>query len=187
MAGLASTSKLNQVGTARSINPHTGGSPPNWVAQQAVHFAGEPVQTGGVVMLDGPGREKAQRRKLQAGRRIKVKLIAAIVPKPLLVTGWALPDEHGETESERNGGAQSIHLAVPAGAVYYFEADPDKDGGPGNAIALANALNWHGDPHAPDLGNTIKNRRSTLLGEKGYGLGVCGTWRLYEDALGAKP
>jgi len=44
------------------------------------------------------------------------------------------------------------------------------------------ALNWHGDPNAPDFGKTIKNRRSTLLGEKGHGLGVCGTWDFYPGA-----
>ena len=42
---------------------------------------------------------------------------------------------------------------------------------------LATALNWHGATE----GKEIKNRRSTLLGEKGYGLGVCGTWRFYGD------
>ena len=85
--------------------------------------------------------------------------------------GSSLPDP----ERDADGGAKSTHLAVPAGAIYYFEAEPDKDGGPGNAIALANALNWHG---ATD-GTAIKNRRSTLLGEKGYGLGVCGTWNFH--------
>jgi hypothetical protein len=30
---------------------------------------------------------------------------------------------------------------------------------------------WHGATN----GTEIKNRRSTLLGEMGYGLGVCGT------------
>ena len=61
-----------------------------------------------------------------------------------------------------------------AGAVYYFVADSVDA-----AVALANALNWHGDPKAADFGKTIKNRRSTLLGEKGYGLGVCGSWEFY--------
>jgi hypothetical protein len=56
---------------------------------------------------------------------------------------------------------------VPAGAVYYFACDSAKD-----AAALASALNWHGETP----GTTIRNRRSTLLGEKGFGLGVCGTW-----------
>jgi len=59
--------------------------------------------------------------------------------------------------------------------VYYFEADSDSDSEP-EAQRLANDLNWHGtDPSF----QSIRNRRSTLLGEKGYGLGVCGTWDFY--------
>jgi len=94
------------------------------------------------------------------------------VPKPLVVTGWALPDE----ASEEKGGAQSSHLAVPAGAVYYFEADNGTE-----AQKLAGVLNWHGLELPP---TTFKNRRSTLLGEKGFGLGVCGTWNFYADVVG---
>jgi len=89
----------------------------------------------------------------------------------VVVTGYAMADESNEVESERNGGAQSTHLAVPAGAVYYFEAHSAAD-----AVKLANALNWHGTTE----GQEIKNRRSTLLGEKGFGLGVCGTWDFFE-------
>jgi len=69
------------------------------------------------------------------------------------------------------GGAKSTHLAVPAGAVYYFEADSAEA-----AAQLAAALNWHGADTQP---TTLRNRRSTLLGEKGFGLGVCGTWQFY--------
>jgi CRISPR-associated protein Cmr3 len=43
------------------------------------------------------------------------------------------------------------------------------------SAALAAALNWHGEFN----GREIKNRRSTLLGEKGYGLGICGTWKFF--------
>jgi hypothetical protein len=80
------------------------------------------------------------------------------------VTGWAIPSE----DNPNDHGAKSTHLAVPAGAVYYFEADSAEE-----AVRLASALNWHGDTP----GGQIKNRRSTLLGEKGLGLGVCGTWK----------
>lgn len=96
------------------------------------------------------------------------------MPKPLVVTGWALPNP-ADPERDTEGGAKSTHLAVPAGAVYYFEADT-----PEAATALANALNWHG----ATPGTAIKNRRSTLLGEKGYGLGVCGTWQFFADVAG---
>ena len=81
----------------------------------------------------------------------------------------------------RKAGAKSTHLAVPADAVYYFEAGPNPEldtTAEQEAQKLAAALNWHGDT----AGTTIKNRRSTLLGEKGFGLGVCGTWRFYGDA-----
>ncbi len=65
-------------------------------------------------------------------------------------------------------------LAVPAGAVYYFEANSTDE-----ARKLAAALHWHGDPKAADFAKTIKNRRRTLRGEKGFGLGVCGTWSFF--------
>lgn len=107
---------------------------------------------------------------------LAARLVAAIVPKPIPVTGWALPNESDRAE----GGAKPTHLAVPAGAVYYFQAEPDLKGGPGNAAALASALNWHGTTEGTD----IKNRRSTLMGEKGFGLGVCGTWDFHENVTG---
>jgi hypothetical protein len=56
--------------------------------------------------------------------------------------------------------------------VYYFACDSAAD-----ARNLASALNWHGNSD----GSIIKNRRSTLLGEKGFGLGVCGTWQFLGD------
>ncbi|HNQ74169.1 MAG TPA: type III-B CRISPR module-associated Cmr3 family protein [Verrucomicrobiota bacterium] len=98
---------------------------------------------------------------------IAAKLVAALVPKPIPVTGWAAVHPEGD---RARGGAKTTHLAVPAGAMYYFEADTLEDAG-----KLATALNWHG---ARD-GKEVKNRRSTLMGEKGFGLGVCGTWKFF--------
>ena len=72
-----------------------------------------------MLLLDGPGKDKALRKKLQAGQRIPARLVAALVPKPLAVTGWAL----GGYANGDPGGAKSTHLAVPAGAVYYFEVE----------------------------------------------------------------
>jgi hypothetical protein len=40
---------------------------------------------------------------------------------------------------------------------------------------LVAALNWHGD----SPGTEIRNRCSTLMGEKGFGLGVCGSWSFH--------
>jgi len=94
--------------------------------------------------------------------------VAAVVGKSLAVTGWSLGTPESIGIPERTPGAKSTHLAVPAGSIYYFACDTAKD-----AEALAESLNWHG---ADQAGTTIRNRRSTLLGEKGFGLGACGTW-----------
>ena len=173
----------------RPMTSHPGGWLPNWIADREQTFEGDIVPAGTVLLLDGLGREKARRKKLAPGRRIAARLIAALVPKPIVVTGWALPHEGAD---RNQGGAKPTHLAVPAGAVYYFDADS-----PEEARKLAAALNWHGDvaagvppasarstgqaaaggtPAATSTFTTIKNRRSTLFGEKGFGLGVCGTW-----------
>jgi CRISPR type III-B/RAMP module-associated protein Cmr3 len=137
-----------------AVGPHPGGWLPSWVN----HL------TGQVELLDGPGKNAAARRKVPEGKPIQARLVAALIGKPIPVTGYALPHETTGTQ----GGAKPTHLAVPAGAVYYFEADNEDA-----AQKLAAALNWHGSESNP---TTIKNRRSTLMGEKGFGLGVCGTW-----------
>lgn len=152
----------------KPIRRHPGGWLPNWINAES-----------GLVLL----RYRAERRRrdysgtkarrvCDGNEPIGARLVAALVPKPLVVTGWALSDE----ASEEKGGAQSSHLAVPAGAVYYFEADNETE-----AKKLAGVLNWHGLELPP---TTIRNRRSTLLGEKGFGLGVCGTWSFYADVIG---
>jgi hypothetical protein len=150
---------------------HPGGWLPNWICPE----------TGAVLLRTVDEQERSRRRiKNHAGEgyrtdqnatEIPARLVAAVVPKPLVVTGWALPNAANQ-ERGADGGAKSTHLAVAAGAVYYFEAD-SRDA----AVALANALNWQGSTN----GTEIKNRRSTLLGEKGYGLGVCGTWKHFGD------
>jgi hypothetical protein len=145
----------------RPMVPHCGGWLPNWVRQ-----------SDGQVMLRSGERDR-RRYNGKHGRGftqdtgIDARLVAAIVPKPIPVTGWALANDVDRLQ----GGAKSLHLAVPAGAVYYFEAHSAQD-----AAALAVALNWHGSEASP---TTILNRRSTLMGEKGFGLGVCGTWNFH--------
>jgi CRISPR type III-B/RAMP module-associated protein Cmr3 len=137
-----------------TIGSHPGGSLPSWVNHQS----------GEVELLDGPGKNAAQRRGVPIGQPIKAKLVAALVGKSIPITGYALP--HETTLSE--GGAKPTHLAVPAGSVYYFECDDEA-----SAQKLAAALNWHGSHSQP---STVTNRRSTLMGEKGLGLGVCTSW-----------
>jgi len=151
----------------RDINAHPGGWLPNWINP----YNGDVLlKSGDVGRRESESRDVWRQRVRRQGN-ISAKLVSAIVSKPIVVTGWSLPDEGGAGDAEKSGGAQSTHLAVPAGSVYYFEANSRVE-----AAKLAAALNWHG---SDSQRTTIKNRRSTLLGEKGFGLGVCGTRRFH--------
>lgn len=152
-------------GTERKAHP--GGWIPTWICPE----------TGKVLLETVSTEERKRRRSLNAAGQgytsnpnIDAHLVAAITGKPVPVTGYALPHETLKT----SGGAKSTHLAIPAGSVYYFECDSKEA-----AEKLAAALNWHGAGDA----STILNRRSTLMGEKGFGLGVCGTWSFHDGQL----
>jgi len=161
----------------RDIRSHPGGWLPTWVCPESgrVLLKKEDAERGA-----GEPRE-AWRKRVRAMPQLNSHLVAARIPKPIVLTGWSerlhLASEANETDSARKvKGAKPTLLAVPAGAVYYFEG-PD-------APELADALSWHGNPAGRDFGQTIKNRRSTLMGEKGFGLGVCGTWDFYKNVAG---
>jgi CRISPR-associated protein Cmr3 len=151
------------------IGQHEGGWLPSWISHE-----------DGAVFLKAGEQERGPREhrdlwraRVKALPPIAAKLVAAVIGKPVPVTGFALA--HGAAERE-DGGAKSTHLAAPAGCVYYFEAETQAA-----ARELADALNWHG----PDTTcRTIRRRRSTLMGEKGFGLGVCGTWQFHVASLG---
>lgn len=163
---VAGTSKR---GTERKAHP--GGWLPNWID----------ADTGQVLLHVVNEAERRRRRQLnylgkgyatdENANATSAKLVAAIVGKPTSVTGYALPHE----AVGREGGAKPTHLAVPAGSVYYFQAESEDA-----ACELAATLNWHG---ADRQGTTLKNRRSTLFGEKGFGLGVCGTWSFHSGKI----
>jgi hypothetical protein len=150
---------------------HTGGWLPNWI---------HPITHA--IQLRAPAEPRdlkhesrdAYRARVQQQSFIKAQLVAAQVGKPLPVTGWSLGTPDNPEGVSRAGGAKSTHLAVPAGSVYYFACASAEA-----AAQLAAALNWHGAEQNP---TTIRNRRSTLLGEKGFGLGVCGTWTPHASA-----
>ncbi|MCX6878612.1 MAG: hypothetical protein NTW21_33075 [Verrucomicrobia bacterium] len=154
----------------KNITAHNGGWLPNWIHPET----GEVLLKSGDSARESGERRDVWRTRVRSLHHISSKLVAAITGKPLPVTGWALPN--GTDRSE--GGAKSTHLAVPAGAVYYFECS-NKEA----AQALAAALNWHGDT----AGAAITNRRSTLMGEKGFGLGVCGTWQFHDSMIRRHP
>lgn len=161
-----------EITASADATSHPGGWLPGWIsAQDAPEKKLEKRQ---VALRDESRTKRKDREPRDVWRRrikellpIRAHLVAAIVERPLVVTGWALANP----DAGRQEGAKPTHLAVPAGAVYYFEADSEAD-----AVALAAALNWHGSDLVT---NTIRNRRSTLLGEKGFGIGVCGTWDFY--------
>jgi CRISPR-associated protein Cmr3 len=142
---------------------HPGGWLPTWI---------DPATTQ--VQLKDPQESVRRNESRESWRRrvaslaaIDAKLVGCVIPRAIPVTGWALSDSDG-VGKPMPGGARATHLAVPAGAVYYFEA-----GSPEEAVKLANALNWHGISN----GSEIQNRRSSLMGEKGFGLGVCSSWK----------
>lgn len=168
-----------------SMTPHPGGWLPNWVFADwdAEKQTIRDHKDNGTVLLKL--RTGNMRRRFDSGRGKHVRvadseiatnarLVAAITPKPLVVTGWSV---HHEAAGHQEG-AKHTHLAVPAGSVYYFEADSETD-----AQNLAAALNWHGSDTSA---STIRNRRSTLMGEKGFGLGVCGSWDFHSESLETK-
>lgn len=145
------------------IRYHPGGWLPNWVD----------AETGRVLLRQGLGVKKAERKKQEPGKELDVHLVAARIPKPMVINGWSERLHLKSAENSiPNHGPKSTLMAVPAGAVYYFEG-PD-------AGALAGLLNWHGVPGEP--ADRVLNRRSTLMGEKGFGIGVCGNWDWFEDS-----
>lgn len=163
-------------GIGHWISAHPGGWLPNWIAPTGDYrvYQGQKavvVEKGRVLLKPYVPRDHNPNRW---NRRIAVReadfldcrLVAACIPKPIVLSGWS-DRHHLRQEESATEGPKPTLLAVPAGAVYYFQG---KD-----APQLANVLSWHGT-RRKDVAS-IENRRSTLLGEKGYGLGVCAPWR----------
>ncbi|MDR2674514.1 MAG: type III-B CRISPR module-associated protein Cmr3, partial [Opitutaceae bacterium] len=159
----------------KNIRAHPGGWLPNWIDAES---GGVLLKTGGTERLPGESRDR-WRKRVRRLPAIPARLVAALVGKPVAVTGWALGGDAGGERAPAAGatrapaaasvaGAKPVQFAVPAGSIYYFICDT-----PDAAAQLAAALNWHG---SGATGAAIQNRRSTLLGEKGYGLGLCGAW-----------
>lgn len=134
---------------------HPGGWLPSWVDAAS-----------GQVMLSGgnrsrkPGepREEWRARLQREAAPIAAHLVAAVVGKPVSITGYATA---GRTDGAE--GPKNTHMAAPAGSVYYFECDS-----PAAAAELCRALHCTASPSLI--------RRSELLGEQGFGLGLCAPW-----------
>ena len=134
---------------------HPGGWLPSWVHAET-----------GAVMLGGGDRSRREgerrvewRARLQAQHNaIAARLVAAVVGKQIPITGYATAGRVGAEE-----GPKLTHAAVPAGSVYYFECDSTEA-----AQQLCHALHCTATP--------TLTRRSELLGEQGFGLGLCTAW-----------
>ncbi|MFZ2655911.1 MAG: type III-B CRISPR module-associated Cmr3 family protein [Victivallales bacterium] len=138
--------------SAKGVKPHPGGWLPNWVDPK-----------NGQVMLprknidrNGENRD-AWRKRVKESERFSAKLVAARIGKPLALSGWDLQT-----------GPKPTQIAVPAGSCYVFECANIEE-----AKDLRNALSWNGGD-----GDSVKNRRSTIFGEKGFGLGVCSSYTI---------
>ncbi len=134
---------------------HPGGWLPSWVH----------AESGAVLLQSGdrsrrPGERRIDwRARLQAeGSSIAARLVAAVVGKPSTVTGYATPGRIDGAD-----GPKTTHSAAPAGSVYYFECDSAE-----SAADLCRVLHCSVTP--------TLNRRSELLGEQGFGLGLCTAW-----------
>ncbi|MCL5099222.1 MAG: type III-B CRISPR module-associated protein Cmr3 [Candidatus Omnitrophica bacterium] len=162
-----------------AIHGHPGGWLPNWVCPAPFldSHTNRMIEPGQVLLRKGdvgrqPGEPRDQwRRRVRSFEFIECRLVAACVPEPMIIGGWSenrhlLINAPNVTPSPKDS-----YLAVPPGAVYYFE-------GPG-AAELSDALAWHGAEREGI--KDIHNRRSTRFGEKGFGLGVCGSWKFYGD------
>ncbi len=134
--------------STKGVKHHPGGWLPNWLDSENGQVM---IPRKDVDRKEGENRD-AWRRRVKESARFSAKLVAGRIGKPLAFSGWDLQT-----------GPKPTCLAVPAGSSYIFAcADLDE------AKDLSSALSWNaGD------GDEIRNRRSTLLGEKGFGLGVC--------------
>ena len=104
-------------------------------------------------------RKKGESRNLWRARvreaaHINAELVAAIIGKPRHFSGWR--NLTRETDEKKSGPGRT-YLAVPAGSVFYFKCGSAED-----AQHLAQHL--HGKV------------KSDILGEQGFGLGICGKW-----------
>ena len=111
-------------------------------------------ENGNVLLKQNVERQHFESRldwriRVRNSGKIAARLIAAKIGNALPVSGWNL-----------GYGAKPTQLAVPSGSIYYFECSDVE-----NARQLCSVLNY-------------PNRRSTLWGEKGYGIGICSSFDL---------
>ena len=134
--------------SGKGIVRHPGGWLPTWVEPSLGMVM---LPKGDVPRNAGESRDQ-WRQRVNRAPRFEARLVAARIGKSLAFSGWDLQT-----------GPKPTRLAVPAGSVYVFECKDIAE-----ARFLADVLSWNGGD-----GGEVRNRRSTLFGEKGVGIGVC--------------
>ncbi len=147
------------------LTPHPGGWLPSWVDPQDGKVLLRPRLPRG-----SEEDRAAYRERIRKTQPVQARLVAACIPKPLIISSW----ENRLHLPQKSPGPSATLLAVPPGSVYYFEAESSEE-----AQKLANLLSWHGSKEKGI--KQIENRRSALMGEKGFGIGVCGPWEFFEE------
>ena len=141
---------------------HPGGWLPNWICPETGQVM---LRVGTTQRKKSESRTEWRLRIRKEGEPYRCHLVAASITGMLEIRGWSQHKHTRLHEASALPGPKPVINAVPAGSVYYFEG-PD-------ASVLACALQWHGNQQKECI---IQNRRSTLWGEKGFGIGVCGPW-----------
>ncbi len=126
-----------------ALFPAMGSHHGGWLPSWVEHTAGTVLLPKGDATRLEGEDRRAWRERVKAMPTFSAKVIAARIGKPLAFSGWDLQT-----------GPKPTQLAVPAGSSYVFDCATVEE-----ARALAVAL--HGRP------------RSSIFGEKGFGLGVC--------------
>jgi len=131
-----------------------GGWHPSWIQPTSADQGSATtwqVHLRPTLLRDQGESRKVWRERKDKQNRIKARLVGALTGKALHVSGWRLDQGGGK------GAPKPTRLLVPAGSVYYFEADTPED--------------------AQTLAQTLSGRPvSDHLGEKGFGWGVCSSW-----------
>lgn len=137
---------------------------PNWVDEKTGSVL---LRKGGTTRgktADGKTEDRLEwRERVRNMPAINAHLVAVCMQKPIHFSGWDLSWETTDKNgAKKTGGPKPTMLAVPAGTVYYFETTTPEDG-----KELVKAL--HG------------RTQSDFFGEKGMGMGYCGTWKPFEN------
>lgn len=102
----------------------------------------------------------------------RVRLVAAAVPQPQVVSGWDLQAGSGDRSGRSRGAPRAARRLVPAGAVYFYEALDSRF----DASVLLDRL-WM----EPLASLSPDDDAGRLDARCGLGAGVFGTWNYWKE------